>query len=135
MVGLLGGASLRLEDICMICYLATILRVIDGDTVDAQVDLGFGVYIKRHIRLAGINTAKADTEVGIDATHYLTSKVLNRTVTLGVDAHRATEKYGRILGTLIVDGVNINADLVQLGFAVPYDGSTPHQRTSPIPKT
>lgn len=114
-------------------YHAKATRVVDGDTVWLDVDLGFGIHTNSDFRLYGINTPEV---VGATRTAGLASKVeLERLLALGslrIETYKADEsdKYGRWLATLYVtqkDGseVNINALLVKGNFAKVYFGKGP----------
>lgn len=106
-------------------YKATLLRVIDADTVHARVDLGCDVRIDLTIRLWGINAPELNTDAGKLARQWLVDKVslAGWVVTLQTVKDRR-EKYGRYLGTLLADiggvRVNLNTLMVQDGHAVEY---------------
>ena len=106
-------------------YRARIVRVIDGDTVEAEVDLGFHISSRMSMRLFGINTPeiKGDSRPqGLAARDYLTQLIDTHThVTneLTIRTQKdATEKYGRLLATLLADDVNLNEALIAAGHAV-----------------
>jgi micrococcal nuclease len=107
-------------------YRARIVRVIDGDTVEAEIDLGFHVRFTVTLRLAGINapeTKGTERPRGLAATRYL-ERLLNEWTgasrELLVRTHKdVTEKYGRYLAELIAGEVNLNQALVAAGHAVP----------------
>lgn len=117
-------------------YNAKCTRVVDGDTIDATIDLGFGVHIKKRIRLAGINAPESRTRNKVEKKLGLAAK--DRLISmLGGAANcfelESTElgKYGRVLGRLhinklagkdILTQVCINDSLVKEGYAVEYDG-------------
>ena len=116
-------------------YKAKLIRVIDGDTLDALVDLGFDVWIKRRIRLAGINAYESRTrdkkikEKGLAAKARL-KEVLEDGDEFNLISH-GTGKYGRCLGEIHVTkryiksdkyhGKSINTMLVKEGHAVKYE--------------
>ena len=111
----------------MYTYKAKLDRIIDGDTVDAHIDLGFDITIHKRIRLAGIDTPESRTRDLEEKARGLASK--DRLVELLEDGEFILEskevgKYGRVLGTLHVDDINVNETLVQEGFAVEYWGGT-----------
>tara|TARA_B100000035_G_C20892996_1_gene505849 strand:- start:332 stop:688 length:357 start_codon:yes stop_codon:yes gene_type:complete len=117
----------------MYTYKAKLMRVVDGDTVDAEIDLGFGVFMKQRIRLYGINTPESRTrdleekERGLAAKARLTELLGKEFVVETILNKRG--KFGRILGTLHVnkeDGStqNINQTLVEEGHAVEYFGGS-----------
>ena len=108
-------------------YRARITRVIDGDTVEAQVDLGFRVSLDVVLRLIGINAPEVhgpDRPRGQAATRHLTELLQRLTPTDGRITVRTqkdlTEKYGRYLATLIAGEVNLNDRMVSDGHAVPF---------------
>ena len=108
----------------MYTYKAKLMRVVDGDTVDAEIDLGFGVFMKQRIRLYGIDTPESRTrdleekERGLAAKARL-SELLGKEFIVETILNKRG-KFGRILGTLHVtqeDGtkMNINQQLVTEG--------------------
>lgn len=108
-------------------YRATIARVIDGDTVEAEVDLGFDVVVRERFRLYGINapeTKGESREDGRAATEFLRTLIAKHTGNSGVLTIQTKkdkrEKYGRYLAVLMANGVNLNAVMANAGHAVPY---------------
>lgn len=106
-------------------YRAKLDRVVDGDTVDAHIDLGFDITIHKRIRLAGIDTPESRTRDLEEKARGLASK--DKLIELLGDGDFVLEskevgKYGRVLGTLMIDNLNINNTLVEEGFAVEYWG-------------
>ena len=101
------------------CYnfrVIEINRVVDGDTIDVTIDLGFDLYKKERVRVAGVDTQKKELEtltkrVGIDATNWIKDK-LDGAITGDDDLIIRTElvggmgKYGRLLGWLYIGDVN-----------------------------
>jgi len=115
----------------MYTYKAKLIRIIDGDTVDAEIDLGFGVFLKQRIRLYGINTPETRTtdleekERGLAAKQRLT-EILGKEFIVETILNKRG-KFGRVLGILHVENeegtrMNINEQLVTEGHAVEYDG-------------
>lgn len=108
-------------------YYARIVEVVDGDTVDAEIDLGFSICHKLRIRLNGINTPETRTKnkeekvKGLAAKARLKELIEGKIVLVKTDKSE-TEKYGRYLGVLFLEGVNVNQQLIQEGHAVQYDG-------------
>ena len=89
-------------------YNATCTRVVDGDTVDAMIDLGFGVHVKKRIRLAGINAPESRTRDKQEKILGLAAKDRLISMMEGVDNKFELEsqelgKYGRVLGKLHID--------------------------------
>ena len=122
------------------CYnfrVTEINRVIDGDTIDVTIDLGFDLYKKERVRIAGVDTPEKRTRnleekaLGIDATNWLKEK-LESTIAGDDELSVRTElvggvgKYGRLLGWLFVGDadVSLNEQMIQEGYAHPYDGGT-----------
>jgi micrococcal nuclease len=102
-------------------YLAEVLRVIDGDTVDALVDLGFHIRITKRLRLKGIDAPekhKPTKDAGDAATDYLKGLIEGQAVAIKTELD-SSDKYGRLLATIYLDdGTNVNDLLVQEGHAV-----------------
>ena len=122
------------------CYnfrVIEINRVLDGDTIDVTIDLGFDLYKKERVRVAGVDTPEKRTrdleekELGIHATNWLKEK-LEGAVAGDDDLVIRTElvggvgKYGRLLGWLYIgDGdVSLNEQMITEGYAWAYDGGT-----------
>ena len=109
----------------MYTYKAILDRVVDGDTIDANINLGFDITIHKRIRLAGIDTPESRTRDLEEKKRGLASK--QRLIELLGEGNFILEskevgKYGRVLGTILIDDVNINETLVEEGFAVEYWG-------------
>lgn len=100
-------------------YSAKILRVIDGDTVEAEVDLGFHLKSTMRFRLAGINTPEMNTVEGKKAKSTLLAMIEGKTVTI-LTLKDKQEKYGRYLAVIMLDNKNINDWLVEQNLAVRY---------------
>ena len=107
-------------------YAAKLVRIIDGDTFVAQLDLGFKTHKIETVRLSGINTPESRTRNAEEKRHGLAAKKF-----LGaalVKAEKITVmvkdigKYGRAIGIVYVDGLNINFELIDKGYAYPYSG-------------
>ena len=122
------------------CYnfrVTEINRVLDGDTIDVTIDLGFDLYKKERVRIAGVDTPEKRTRnleekaLGIDATNWLKEK-LDGAITGADELSIRTElvggvgKYGRLLGWLYIgDGdVSLNEQMIDEGYAWEYDGGT-----------
>ena len=122
------------------CYnfrVIEINRVVDGDTIDVTIDLGFDLYKKERVRVAGVDTPEKRTrnleekELGIDATEWLKAK-LEGAVAGDDDLIIRTEldggvgKYGRLLGWLYIGDseLSLNEQMITEGYAHPYDGGT-----------
>jgi micrococcal nuclease len=117
--------------------MTEINRVLDGDTIDVTIDLGFELYKKERVRIAGVDTPEKRTRnleekaLGIDATNWLKGK-LESTIAGDDQLFIRTElvggvgKYGRLLGWLYIgdESVSINEEMIGEGYAWPYDGGT-----------
>ena len=107
-------------------YAAKLIRIIDGDTLVADLDLGFKIHKVETVRLSGINTPESRTRNAEEKRHGLAAKkalggLLMEAKELTVKVAEVG-KYGRALGTLYADGMNINFELIDRGYAYPYDG-------------
>jgi len=110
-----------------------ILRVIDGDTIDADIDLGFDISLTKRIRLAGVDTPESRTadvnekKYGLESKEWLKHKVEKAEhILIKTELPDSTEKYGRIIGHLFVnDQANsLNEQMIDAGMAWTYDGGT-----------
>ena len=122
------------------CYnfrVTKIKKVLDGDTIDVVIDLGFDLAKTERVRIAGVDTPEKRTRnleekaLGLDATNWLKEK-LNQTIKGEDELVVRTElvggvgKYGRLLGWLYVgdSDVSLNEQMIEEGYAWPYDGGT-----------
>jgi len=122
------------------CYNSRVVeinRVLDGDTIDVTIDLGFDLYKKERVRVAGVDTPEKRTrddeekELGYDATNWLKEK-LEGAISGDDDLIIRTElvggvgKYGRLLGWLYIGDadVSLNEAMIAEGYAWAYDGGT-----------
>ena len=122
------------------CYnfrVVSVDKVLDGDTIDVTIDLGFDLYKKERVRIAGVDTPEKRTRnleekaLGIDATNWMKGK-LEDTINGEDELIIRTElkggmgKYGRLLGWLYVgdDVVSLNEQMITEGYAWEYDGGT-----------
>ena len=110
-----------------------IYKVIDGDTIDASIDLGFGIYLTRRIRLAGIDTPESRTTnmkekiMGLESKDWLKHRVENaQCILIKTELPDSTEKYGRIIGHLFINGqeTSLNNQMITSGYALAYDSGT-----------
>ena len=122
------------------CYnfrVTKINKVVDGDTIDVTIDLGFDLYKKERVRVAGIDTPEKRTRnleekaLGIDATNWLKEKLAQAItgddeLTIRTELSGGIGKYGRLLGWLYIgDGdVSLNEEMIKQGYAWEYDGGT-----------
>jgi len=111
-------------------YRGKLDRVVDGDTIDAMIDVGFDIWVFKRIRFVGMDAWESRTrdleekKKGLAAKERL--KVLLNEVSSKPGMFRIKSqgvgKYGRVLGTLHIDEMNINNTLVKEGHAVEYHG-------------
>ena len=122
------------------CYnfrVVKLKKVVDGDTIDVIIDLGFDLYKTERVRVAGIDTPEKRTRdleekaLGIDATNWMKDK-LTETIKGDEELSIRTElkggmgKYGRLLGWLYVgeSDISLNEQMITEGYAWAYDGGT-----------
>ena len=122
------------------CYnfrVVKLKKVVDGDTIDVIIDLGFDLYKTERVRVAGIDTPEKRTRdleekaLGIDATNWMKDK-LTETIKGEDELSIRTElkggmgKYGRLLGWLYVgeSDISLNEQMITEGYAWAYDGGT-----------
>ena len=108
-------------------YKATLLRVIDGDTVDCLIDLGFDILVRERVRLSGIDAPETRTrdleekKKGFESKERLQTLLDRYPEFIVKTTFDNKGKYGRTLGELFLpDGLNINETLIQEGFAKIY---------------
>ena len=112
-------------------YKCEVTRVVDGDTVDCVLDLGFSILHKCRVRLYGIDTPESRTrDLDEKARGKLASKFLQDSIDNGKDIVLRSElkdskgKYGRVLGSIVVDDLDINKAMVANNLAVKYFGQS-----------
>jgi micrococcal nuclease len=114
-------------------YVKKVTNVVDGDTIDVEIDLGFSISFSSRVRLAGIDTPesrtsdKAEKVLGLESKEYLKSKIKDaKSVVIKTEKMDSSEKYGRILGWVYLDGseVSINEQMISEGYAWGYLGDT-----------
>ena len=106
----------------MYTYYTKIDKVVDGDTCDVFIDLGFSVWHKERIRLAGIDTAEKNTPLGKALKEFLIKNLEGKLVKLEVSK---PDKYGRYLGKVYLNSEeSINDQLIKAGLAKPYGGDS-----------
>jgi len=122
------------------CYnfrVVEINRVLDGDTIDVTIDLGFDLFKKERVRVAGVDTPEKRTRdleekaLGIDATNWLKEKLEGALagdddLVIRTELVGGVGKYGRLLGWLYLGdgGVSLNEQMIEEGYAWAYDGGT-----------
>jgi len=113
----------------MFTYNAKLLKVVDGDTVDLRIDLGFKVFTEQRFRLAGINAPElhskdpAERERGKAATEHLKTLIMGEGQLVVTTTLDKQEKYGRFLARITNgSGEDVNGEMVKAGHAKLYDG-------------
>ena len=122
------------------CYnfrVVKIDKVVDGDTIDVTIDLGFDLYKKERVRIAGVDTPEKRTRdleekaLGLDATYWMKDKLTetikgDEELIIRTELKGGTGKYGRLLGWLYIneDTVSLNEQMITEGYAHAYDGGT-----------
>ena len=110
-----------------------ITGVVDGDTIDVDIDLGFNVSFSQRVRLAGIDTPesrtsdKAEKVLGLESKEYLKKYLKDaKSVVIKTEKMNSSEKYGRILGWVYLNGdtESLNDKMINDGYAWGYLGET-----------
>ena len=117
--------------------MVKINKVVDGDTIDVTIDLGFDLYKKERVRIAGVDTPEKRTRdleekaLGLDATYWMKDKLTetikgDEELIIRTELKGGTGKYGRLLGWLYVgeDDISLNEKMITEGYAWAYDGGT-----------
>jgi micrococcal nuclease len=114
-------------------FVKEVKNVVDGDTIDVVIDLGFDILFASRVRLAGIDTPesrttdKAEKALGIEAKEYLKKCLKDaKSVVIRTEKMDSSEKYGRILGWVYVNGESesLNNKMINDGYAWGYLGDT-----------
>ena len=106
-----------------------VTKVVDGDTIDVILDMGFNILFAQRVRLFGIDTPESRTrdlvekKYGLKAKKFLQDK-LKKAKSITIRTHKGEEKgkFGRILGDIYCDGKSVNSEMVKVGHAVAYYG-------------
>jgi micrococcal nuclease len=110
-----------------------VLKVVDGDTIDVDIDLGFDISFTSRVRLAGIDTPESRTTdkmekaLGLEVKKKIGELIASaQTIVIKTEKPDSSEKYGRILGWLYLDGAerSVNEALIAGGYAWGYMGDT-----------
>ena len=107
-------------------YLCKVTRVVDGDTIDVNIDLGFNIWHKARVRMAGIDTPESRTRnkkekvLGLAAKARL--KELLKSQKVSIQCSKEKGKFGRVLADVIVNDKSINLQLIDEGHAREYSG-------------
>ena len=114
-------------------FVKEVKNVVDGDTIDVIIDLGFDILFSSRVRLAGIDTPesrttdKAEKTLGVEAKEYLKKHLKDaKTIVIRTEKMNSSEKYGRILGWVYVNGESesLNNKMINDGYAWGYLGET-----------
>ena len=108
-----------------------VLKVVDGDTIDADIDLGFDISLTKRVRLSSVDTPESRTTdlkekaLGLEVKEWLKKNIDGKkNILIKTELPDSTEKYGRILGRLYVDDVCLNDRMISEGYAWEYSGGT-----------
>jgi micrococcal nuclease len=114
-------------------YVRKVDNVVDGDTIDVLIDLGFDILFSSRVRLAGIDTPESRTKdlkekaLGLESKEYLKKALKDaKSVIIKTEKMDSSEKYGRILGWVYINGdtVSLNDMMINDGYAWGYLGDT-----------
>ena len=114
-------------------FVEEVKNVVDGDTIDVVIDLGFDILFASRVRLAGIDTPesrttdKAEKVLGLEAKEYLKKQLKDaKSVVIRTEKMNSSEKYGRILGWVYINGESesVNNKMINDGYAWGYLGET-----------
>jgi micrococcal nuclease len=110
-----------------------VTKIVDGDTIDVDIDLGFSISYSQRLRLAGIDTPesrttdKVEKALGLESKEYLKYKFKDaKDIVVKTEKPDSSEKYGRILGWVYLDGnsKSVNEQMIEDGYAWGYMGET-----------
>ena len=111
--------------------IKSVLKVVDGDTIDASIDLGFDISLSKRIRLAGIDTPESRTRnleekaLGLESKEWLKKTLEDaKDILIKTEKPDSTEKYGRIIGHLFINDqeTSLNNQMIDEGYALAYEG-------------
>lgn len=112
-------------------FVKQVVKVVDGDTIDVVIDLGFDIMFASRVRLAGIDTPESRTTdkkekaLGLESKKYLSDRLKDaKNIVIKTEKMDSSEKYGRILGWLYVNGEgnSLNVEMIEKGYAWGYLG-------------
>lgn len=118
-----------------------VYKVVDGDTIDADIDLGFDISLTKRIRLAGVDTPESRTadanekKYGLESKDWLKHRLeFAKDIIIKTELPDSTEKYGRIIGHLFINNeeVSLNNQMITEGYAWDYDGGTKKKNFSEL---
>jgi micrococcal nuclease len=114
-------------------YVRKVEKVVDGDTIDVLIDLGFDILFQSRVRLAGIDSPESRTRdlkekaLGLESKEYLKKHLKDaKSIIIKTEKMNSTEKFGRILGWLYINGdiESVNDKMINDGYAWGYMGDT-----------
>jgi micrococcal nuclease len=114
-------------------FVKEVKNVVDGDTIDVIIDLGFDIMFASRVRLAGIDTPESRTKdlkekaLGLESKEYLKKHLKDaKSVVIKTEKMNSSEKYGRILGWVYINGdtESLNDKMINDGYAWGYLGDT-----------
>jgi micrococcal nuclease len=114
-------------------FVKNVTNVVDGDTIDVVIDLGFDILFASRVRLAGIDTPESRTKdkdekvLGLESKDYLKKHLKDaKSVVIKTEKMNSSEKFGRILGWVYVNGdtESLNDKMINDGYAWGYMGET-----------
>jgi micrococcal nuclease len=125
-------------------YVKKVENVVDGDTIDVVIDLGFDIMFASRVRLAGIDTPESRTKdksekaLGLESKEYLKKHLKDaKSVVIKTEKINSSEKFGRILGWIYVNGdtESLNDKMINDGYAWGYMGETKVKDFEALKKT
>lgn len=125
-------------------YVKKVNKIVDGDTIDVDIDLGFDISFSSRVRLAGIDTPESRTSdkmekaLGLESKAYLKHAIDSaKSIIIKTEKLDSSEKYGRILGWVFLDGSDksINQEMIDKGYAWGYLGETKVKDFEALAKT
>jgi micrococcal nuclease len=125
-------------------YVRKVENVVDGDTIDVLIDLGFDILFQSRVRLAGIDTPESRTKdlkekaLGLESKEYLKKALKEaKSVVIKTEKMNSSEKFGRILGWVYINGdtVSLNDMMINDGYAWGYMGDTKVKDFDALAKT
>ena len=121
-------------------YRVHILKIVDGDTVDVDIDLGFGIWLRNErVRIMGIDTPESRTRDKVEKVFGLAAKkrlkeLLGKTAILQTQVSKSGEdlkgKFGRILGDFVTGDSTVTKIMIDEGYCVPYFGGSKDELTA-----
>lgn len=100
-------------------YKAVVTYVVDGDTVDVEIDLGFKIKVAQRLRLARVDTPEKGQPGYLEAKEYVRDCIEGEDVT--IITHKVS-KWGYYLADVVIEGYNVSDMLLAAGLGLPYDG-------------